>query len=182
MGWRLYKTIVMVGMPGSGKTVIGTALASRLNVPFKDSDAEIVEASNMTIGEIFDKYGESFFREKETQVIARLLAEQPKVLAVGGGAFLQGVNREAIAKGGVSLWLDVDMDLLWERVRHKETRPLLLTPNPQETLAELYEKRVPKYAGANLSVKACHSSSVDDMVERILPKLLECNGVLRKIT
>ena len=96
MGWVLKKTVVMVGMMGSGKTAIGTALARALNVPFLDSDQEIVKAANMTIAEIFERDGEPFFRNKETQVISRLLSETPGVLSTGGGAFMSAENRQMI--------------------------------------------------------------------------------------
>ena len=136
----------MVGMMGAGKTAIGAALARRLNVAFLDSDAEIETAANMSIAEIFARDGEAFFRAKEAQVISRLLDGEPSVLSTGGGAFLQAGNREAISAAGVSVWLRADIGLLWNRVKHKTTRPLLRTPNPRETLEELCRVRNPEYA------------------------------------
>jgi shikimate kinase len=168
----------MVGMPGSGKTAVGTALARRLGVPFRDSDDEIVQASNMSIAEIFERDGEPFFREKEAQVIARLLAGRPAVLSTGGGAFLQPANRAAIAANGVSIWLDADLDLLWLRVRHKESRPLLRTPDPKATLAALHAARVPHYAEADITVKAIHGASIEEMTERVLAALAAHPDVL----
>ena len=94
--YTLKKTIVMVGMMGAGKTAVGRGLAMRLGVPFLDSDTEIEVAANITVPEIFDRYGEPFFREKETQVIARLLDKASRVLSTGGGAFLSDVNRRNI--------------------------------------------------------------------------------------
>jgi shikimate kinase len=175
---RLKKTIVMVGMPGSGKTAVGTALARRLGVPFRDSDDEIVKAANMSIAEIFERDGEAFFREKEAQVIARLLSGRPGVLSTGGGAFLQPANRRAIAARGVSLWLDADLELLWQRVRHKESRPLLRTPDPKATLSALYAARVPHYAEADVTVKAIPGATIEEMTERVLAALSEHEGVL----
>ncbi|MDF1727641.1 MAG: shikimate kinase, partial [Sulfitobacter sp.] len=145
----LHKTVVMVGMMGAGKTAVGRALAARLGVPFRDSDAEIEEAANLTIPEIFTRDGETFFRKRESEVIARLLTLSPGVLSTGGGAFLAEANRDLISREGVSLWLDADLDLLWQRVRHKQTRPLLATADPRATLGEIYEARVPIYAKAN---------------------------------
>lgn len=168
---RLKKTVVMVGMPGSGKTAIGTALARRLGVPFRDSDDEIVRAANMTIAEIFARDGEPFFRQKEAQVIARLLDGPPGVLSTGGGAFLREENRAAIARQGLALWLDADLDLLWSRVRHKDTRPLLRTPDPRATLAALYEARVPYYALADIAVKAVPGASIEEMTDRVVVAL-----------
>ncbi len=127
MQWQGKKTIVMVGMMGAGKTAVGRALAQKLGVSFLDSDAEIVEAAHMSIAEIFARDGEPFFRARETEVIGRLLETERCVLSTGGGAFLSGTNREMIADKGVAVWLDADLDLLWSRVRHKDTRPLLRT-------------------------------------------------------
>lgn len=161
----------MVGMMGAGKTAIGMALARRLDVPFLDSDSEIEAAANMTIAEIFDRDGEAFFRAREAQVISRLLSGPAAVLSTGGGAFLQPVNRESIAAAGVSLWLRADLMLLWSRVKHKTTRPLLRTANPRETLATLCAARNPEYAKADLVVDADPAYSIEDMTERVIEVL-----------
>lgn len=168
---RLKKTIVMVGMMGAGKTAVGRALAARLRVPFLDSDHEIETAANMTIPEIFARDGEAFFRLKERQVIARLLTEECGVLSTGGGAFLAAENRETITLNGASIWLQADLDVLWNRVRHRDTRPLLQTADPRATLAELYQARVPLYAKADLAVVSDGKASIEEMVDRVLTAL-----------
>jgi shikimate kinase len=172
-GWavKLKKTVVLVGMMGSGKTAVGKALAARLGVDFLDSDAEIEAAANMTIAEIFERDGEPFFRRKETQVIDRLLDSHRGILSTGGGAFLAEANRRMISERGVSVWLNADLDLLWTRVRHKDTRPLLRTANPRATLAEIYDRRVPIYALADLTVVAHPDYSVDDMAGKVIETL-----------
>jgi shikimate kinase len=167
----LKKTIVMVGMMGAGKTAVGRGLAQRLDVPFLDSDAEIEAAANRTVPEIFQRDGEAFFRAKETQVIARLLDDARGVLSTGGGAFLSQVNRANITARGVSVWLDADLDLLWQRVRHKDTRPLLRTDNPRATLAQIYAARVPLYAKADVVVKSLPDLSIEEMVDRVVATL-----------
>ncbi|MCI5097712.1 MAG: shikimate kinase [Rhodobacteraceae bacterium] len=167
----LKKTIVMVGMMGAGKTAVGRALAARLGVPFLDSDHEIEAAANMSIPEIFARDGESFFRLKERQVITRLLEEERGVLSTGGGAFLSEDNRNIIRQGGVSVWLKADLNVLWNRVRHKDTRPLLRTADPRATLSDLYDKRVPFYAEADLAVVSDGDTSIDAMVDRVLDAL-----------
>lgn len=177
---RLKKTIVMVGMMGAGKTAVGRALAARLGVPFLDSDAEIEAAANMTIPEIFERDGEPFFRRKESQVIARLLDEERCVLSTGGGAFLNEGNRAAISERGVSVWLKADLDVLWNRVRHKDTRPLLRTPDPHATLRSLYEARVPVYAEADLAVTSDGQTSIDEMVDRVVAALAARPDVLER--
>ncbi|MCU0910558.1 MAG: shikimate kinase [Rhodobacteraceae bacterium] len=175
---RLRKTVVMVGMPGSGKSAVGGALARRLGVEFRDSDDEIQRAADRTIAEIFARDGEAFFRDKEAQVIARLLSGPPAVLSTGAGAFLRPANREAIAEKGLSLWLDADLDLLWSRVRHKDTRPLLRTPDPRATLAELYRVRVPHYAEADIAVRSEPGLSIEEMTDRVIAALAARPDVL----
>lgn len=170
--FTLKKTIVMVGMMGAGKTAVGRGLALRLGVPFLDSDAEIETAASRTVPEIFAQHGEAFFRAKETQVISRLLDSERGVLSTGGGAFLAQVNRDNISARGVSVWLDADLDLLWQRVRHKDTRPLLHTPDPRATLGEIYATRVPLYSRADVAVQSLPDLSIEEMVDRVVAKLL----------
>ena len=176
----LKKTIAMVGMMGAGKTAIGTALARRLNVPFLDSDAEISRAANMSIAEIFERDGEPFFRDRETEVIARLLDGPPCILSTGGGAYLREENRTMITKRGAALWLRAELDLLWQRVRHKTTRPLLHTPDPRATLAELQRARDPLYAKADIIVDAEFEFSIDQMTDRVIEKLLTFPDILEE--
>ncbi|MBT9383655.1 shikimate kinase [Pseudooceanicola sp. CBS1P-1] len=171
MGWVLKKTIVMVGMMGAGKTSVGKAVAAQLGVAFRDSDAEIEAAANMSVADIFARDGEPFFRERETRVIRRLLEEEPCVLSTGGGAFLSARNRQMITDKGVSVWLNADLEVLWNRVRHRDTRPLLRTANPFATLSGLFEARVPIYAQADLSVISEAGCSVNDMGARVVRAL-----------
>lgn len=168
---RLAKTVVLVGMMGAGKTAVGTALARQLGVEFRDSDEEIVRAANRSIAEIFERDGEPFFRARETEVIGRLLRGTPCVLSTGGGAFLSEANRALIHDVGVSVWLRADLELLWQRVRHKTTRPLLRTANPRETLRELYEARQPLYAQADIVVESAAERAVEDMASRVIEAL-----------
>ncbi|MCG6556719.1 shikimate kinase [Ruegeria sp. 1NDH52C] len=174
----LHKTVVMVGMMGAGKTAVGRALAQRLGVPFLDSDAEIENAANMSIPEIFERDGEAFFRDRESQVIGRLLKGAPCVLSTGGGAFLAEANRRMISERGVSVWLKADLSVLWNRVRHKDTRPLLRTADPRATLRALYEARVPLYSEADLCVISDGETSIEQMVDRVIAALATRKDVL----
>ena len=176
----LKKTIVMVGMMGAGKTAVGRGLAQLLGVSFLDSDHEIEIAANMTVPEIFERDGEPFFRARETEVINRLLGGEPCVLSTGGGAFLAELNRQAISEMGVSLWLDADIDLLWNRVKHRDTRPLLRTEDPRATLESLYQARVPSYAKADLRVPCSPPVSIEDMALRVTKVLLTRPDVLEE--
>ena len=173
-GTNLY----LVGMMGAGKTAVGRALALRLGVPFLDSDAQIVAAANMSIAEIFERDGEAFFRAREAEVIERLLRAERGVLSTGGGPFLAQANREMISEIGVSVWLKADLGLLWSRVKHKDTRPLLRTADPQATLRALYETRVPLYAQADLTVAADVRYSIDEMTGAVLAALKDRPDVL----
>lgn len=181
MRYDLKKTVVLVGMMGAGKTAVGRALAVRLGVPFIDSDAEIVKAANMSIAEIFARDGEEFFRSKESQVIERLLENERCILSTGGGAYLAQGNRQMISDSGIAVWLDADVDLLWNRVKHKDTRPLLRTPDPRQTLHEIFEARVPLYAQAEVPVKAAPEYSIEKMAERVRDALLEHPDVLTEV-
>ncbi|MCE8511262.1 shikimate kinase [Ruegeria pomeroyi] len=174
----LHKTVVMVGMMGAGKTAVGRALAQRLGVPFLDSDAEIENAANMSIPEIFERDGEAFFRDRESQVIGRLLKGAPCVLSTGGGAFLAEANRRMISERGVSVWLKADLSVLWNRVRHKDTRPLLRTADPRATLRALYEARVPLYSEADLCVISDGETAIEQMVDRVIAALATRKDVL----
>lgn len=177
----LKKTVAMVGMMGAGKTAVGRAVAIKLGVDFLDSDAEIETAANLTVPEIFARDGEPFFRKRETEVIDRLLRHTPCILSTGGGAFLAQGNRDTISSIGVSVWLDADLELLWSRVRTRDTRPLLRTSDPYATLATLFTARVSTYALADLSVQCDPKSSIDEMAERVIGVLLSRADVLEKI-
>ncbi|MEO8530900.1 MAG: shikimate kinase [Deltaproteobacteria bacterium] len=174
----LEKTVVLVGMMGAGKTAVGTALARILGVPFLDSDAEIEHAANMSIAEIFARDGEAFFRRKETQVIERLLHGQPGVLSTGGGAFMQAENRALIGEYGVSVWLRASLDTLWNRVKHKDTRPLLRTADPYGTLKALADAREPIYAAADLAIESGADQAVDDMAHKVIKALQAHPGAM----
>jgi shikimate kinase len=173
LAYSLAKTIVVVGLMGAGKTAVGSLVAQKLETNFLDSDREIERAANMTIPEIFARDGEPFFRAKETQVLARLLAGRSCILSTGGGAFMSAKNRDLIARQGVSLWLRADLDLLWARVRHKDTRPLLRGDDPKQVLADLYAARTPIYAKAEIIVDAEPGYSLDDMAQKVVTTLLE---------
>ncbi len=180
--WQLKKTVVLVGMMGAGKTAVGKALAAILDVPFLDSDVEIEAAANMKISEIFARDGEAFFRDRETQVIDRLLDSQRGILSAGGGAFLSERNRDLIRAKGVSVWLKADLRLLWNRVKHKDTRPLLRTADPYRTLKDLYEARLPYYEMADLAVPAHASYTIDQMATKVRDALEQRPDVLEQMT
>lgn len=178
--YQLHRTVVLVGMMGSGKTAIGRALAAELDVGFVDSDAAIEEAAAATIAEIFARDGEAFFRNREAEVLRRLLSGQPGIVSTGGGAFLAEANRTAIAEMGIALWLDADLATLWDRVRHKDTRPLLRTPDPKATLAEIYNARTPVYALAGLHVPVVGTATIGETTRSVITTLMTRPDILEK--
>jgi shikimate kinase len=146
------RTIVLVGLMGVGKSTIGRRLAVRLGMPFVDADAEIELAAGLSIAEIFERFGEAHFRDGERRVIARLIDGPPKVLATGGGAFVNDETRALILARAVAVWLDADIATLVERVGRRSTRPLLRDRDPAVVLAELARVRNPLYAQAQIRI------------------------------
>jgi shikimate kinase len=151
------RNLVLVGLMGAGKSAIGRIVAQQLGLSFVDTDTEIERVSRMTISELFAAYGEDEFRALETRVIKRLLRTGPRVVSTGGGAFINEKTRKQIERGGLSVWLNADLDVLWERVNKRDHRPLLKTENPKQTLKDLMDKRYPIYALADITV---HSRDV----------------------
>jgi len=177
---KLHKTVVFVGMMGAGKTAIGRAVAQMLDVPFSDSDAALEEAAQMSISEIFERDGEAFFRDRETEVIDRLMQKAPCILSTGGGAFMSARNRDLITHKGLSVWLNADLELLWERVRHKDSRPLLRTADPYGTLKSLYDQRKDVYAQANVAVETHADYSIADTAQAVVTALKTRPDVLEQ--
>lgn len=151
---NLAKSIVLIGMPGSGKSTIGKRLSARLGLDFVDSDQEVETAAGMSVSEIFEKLGEPAFREGERKVISRLLRGKPLVLSTGGGAFMNEVTRALIKEEGISVWLKADFDVLLERTSRSNDRPLLRKGDPATILRGLMQTREPVYALADLTVSS----------------------------
>jgi shikimate kinase len=153
----LEKPIVLVGLMGAGKSTVGRRLAGRLSLPFVDADTEIEAAAGMTVAEIFDRFGEPYFRDGERRVIARLIDGTRKVIATGGGAFVNAETRALILAEATTIWLDADPTVLADRVRRRDTRPLLRGRDPMEVLTDLAAVRNPLYALAHLRVPSAHA-------------------------
>lgn len=169
------RNLVFVGLMGAGKSVIGRLVAQQLNIPFVDSDTEIERVSRMTITELFASYGEDEFRALESRVIKRLLKAGPRVVSVGGGAFINERSRRHIKRGGLSIWLKADLDVLWERVKKRDTRPLLKTENPKQTLQNLMDARYPIYAQADMTVVS-RDARKDIIAEEVLQALIKVHS------
>ncbi len=164
------RCIVLVGMPGAGKSSVGRRLAKRLGLPFTDADEEIERAAGMTIPEIFASRGEAEFREGEKRVVQRLLQAGPSVVATGGGAFMNADTRAAVVRQGISVWLCADLPILLRRVRKRTDRPLLADGDAAEKLAALLAARADTYALADVRVDsrdALHEAVVEDVLMAI---------------
>lgn len=177
---QLTQSVVLIGMMGAGKTAIGRALSARLGVEMHDSDAEIVASAKLSIAEIFERFGEPFFRDKEGRVIARLLDAPPCILSTGGGAWLAEGNRKLLRESACVVWLEADLELLWTRVRHKSHRPLLQTDNPKATLTELLTARTPAYELAPWKVCVQPDWSIDATADRVMDVLIQAGAVIPK--
>jgi len=174
------RSIVLVGMPGSGKSAVGRRLGARLELTFVDADEEIERAAGKPITDIFKDHGEAHFRDGERKVIARLLAAGPQVLATGGGAFMIAETRQNIRRAGISIWLKAELPLLLRRVLKRNNRPLL-AKDPEGAMRTLMEVRYPVYATADITVESRdlpHESIVSEIIEALAkcPLLSEPGG------
>ena len=172
VGARLDRPLVLVGMMGVGKSTVGRKLANTLGIGFTDADDEIMAAAQMTITEVFDQYGEDHFRDGERRVIARLIEEstKPRVIATGGGAFLQAETRALILQEGVAIWLDAAIDTLVERVSRNKRRPLLRSGDIPAKVSAMKAEREPFYSEAHIHVRSDngpHEVAVGRILERL---------------
>jgi shikimate kinase len=169
---RIECPVVLVGMMGVGKSSVGRKLAALLHMPFVDADEEIENAAQMSIPEIFERFGEPYFRDGERRVIARLIDGPGTrgVIATGGGAFVNDVTRALILDKAVAVWLDSDVETLLERVSRKDNRPLLKQGNPREILIRLKAEREATYAQAPIHVQSTggpHTRTVQAVLKGI---------------
>ena len=169
---HLSKPIVLVGLMGAGKTKIGGFMARKLDIPFVDADAEIETAAGRSIADIFEEQGEAAFRDLERRVIARLLSDEIKVIAPGGGAMMNEQTAALIKSASLSVWLKADLDILVERTGRTNKRPLLRDGDPREILQALMDKRYPVYAQADLTVESL-ALDAEQNAERVLSALAD---------
>ncbi|MEL6737293.1 MAG: shikimate kinase [Pseudomonadota bacterium] len=172
---RAKRPIVLVGLMGAGKSTVGRRLANMLGSDFVDADDEIEEAAQRSIPEIFEEFGEAYFRDGERRVIARLMEESRGVIATGGGAFVDPQTRALILERGLAVWIDCDIDTLVERTARRDHRPLLKTGNPREILGRLLEERTPFYSQAQIRVQS-NDGPHEDTAQAILRGIREWQG------
>ena len=172
----LDRPIVLVGLMGAGKSTVGRRLAKRLGLPFVDSDVEIEEASGASTAELFERYGERDFRDGERRLVARLVDGTVRVIATGGGAFIDPRTRELLNERAITVWLDAPIDVLAERTGRRNTRPLLRKGNRAVTLTRLSEERQPMYEEAQIHIRSgngAHSDVVEAIVSAIRDRLAQ---------
>jgi shikimate kinase len=164
------RTIALVGMMGAGKTTVGRRLARALALPFKDADEEIERAAGMSVSELFAAHGEESFRRGEAQVIERLLAGPPVILATGGGALTAEKTRALLHAKALTIWLKADAETLAKRATRRPTRPLLANGDPQATIERLLAARTPLYEEAAIHIdsrKGPHGETVDAILSAL---------------
>ncbi len=167
LGKRLDRPVVLVGLMGVGKSTVGRRLAKRLGLPFVDSDAEIEDASGYPPAEMFERYGEREFRDGERRLVARLVEGHIRVIATGGGAYIDPTTRQLLNDRAITIWLDAPVDILTERTGRRDTRAQLRNGDPRAVLEKLAQERRPSYAQAHIHVKSgdgAHKDVVDAIV------------------
>ena len=161
------KNLVLLGMMAVGKTTLGKIVAKKQELKFIDIDASIEKKNSMTIKEIFKKKGEKFFRMEEENEVLKSLEKNNCVIALGGGAFMNKTVRENILKNAISIWLNVDIKTLNQRIKWNQKRPLLKEENNQKKITELYAERKNIYKLANHQI-ACDKLSKKNIAEKII--------------
>ena len=170
----LDRPIVLVGLMGVGKSTVGRRLAQRLGLPFVDSDSAIEEAAGASAADVFDRYGEDDFRDGERRLVARLIDGEVRVIATGGGAFVDPDTRRLLNERAITVWLDAPIDVLAERTGRKNSRPLLRSGDRAKTLARLSDERRAFYAEAQIHVRSndgAHGTVVDAIIAALAKRL-----------
>jgi shikimate kinase len=167
---RLDRPVVLVGLMGVGKSTVGRRLARRLGLPFVDSDAEIEGAAGYPAAEVFERYGERDFRDGERRLVARLVEGDVRVIATGGGAYVDPSTRKLLNERAITVWLDAPVEILAERTSRRDTRAQLRKGDPKAVLERLSEERRPSYAEAHIHVRSgdgAHKDVVDAIVQAL---------------
>ena len=170
LGKRLDRPIVLVGLMGVGKSTVGRRLARRLGLSFVDTDEEIEGAAGYPAAEVFERYGEQDFRDGERRLVARLIQGNVRVIATGGGAFVDPRTRELLNERSITVWLDAPVEVLAERTSRRDTRVQLRNSDPKAVLERLDAERRPSYEEAHIHVKSGNGAH-KDVVEAIIEAL-----------
>lgn len=165
------KIIAILGLMGVGKTTLGSKLAEKLGYYFVDSDREIEDREQKSISEIFAQSGEKYFRDVERKIIAEIVArDEPMVLSLGGGAFIDEFTRKLLLEKTTTIWLHASIDVILHRVGNKTNRPLLNNANRRQVLEDLAAQRYPIYKLADIEIDTS-GGSYDVLINKILELL-----------
>ncbi len=174
MTFPLPKSLVITGMMGVGKSTLGARLADYYGIDFIDSDKEIVQAAQMSIVDIFEKFGEDYFRSGEERVINRIMQRPPPfIMAVGGGAILSPQTKTLLQQEAVTLWIDVDLAVLWKRLKKSKTRPILHSEDPFATLERLYLERRADYQRTDIHVQVVSDEDIAITCDIVIDKIAQ---------
>jgi shikimate kinase len=176
---RLDRPVVLVGLMGVGKSTVGRRLARRLGLPFVDTDEEIEGAAGYPAAEIFERYGEQDFRDGERRLVARLIEGDVRVIATGGGAYVDPRTRQLLNERAITIWLDAPVDILAERTSRRDTRAQLRNGDRKAILEQLAAERRQSYEEAHIHVKSgagAHKDVVDAIVEALETHLSGSDG------
>ena len=174
LGNGLDRPVVLVGLMGVGKSTVGRRLARRLGLSFVDTDEEIEGAAGYPAAEVFERFGEHDFRDGERRLVARLIEGDVRVIATGGGAFVDPRTRELLNERAITVWLDAPIDILAERTSRRDTRAQLRNGDPKTVLQRLADERRQSYEEAHIHVKSgegAHKDVVDAIVEALENRL-----------
>jgi len=170
LGKHLDRPVVLVGLMGVGKSTVGRRLAKRLGLSFVDSDAEIEGAAGYPAAEVFERFGERDFRDGERRLVARLVEGDIRVIATGGGAYIDPSTRKLLNERAITVWLDAPVEILAQRTSRRDTRAQLRNGDPKAVLEKLAEERRPSYEEAHIHVKSgdgAHRDVVDAIVRAL---------------
>ena len=178
--YELKKPVALVGMMGSGKSAVGKAVSSALSVHLMMQTMKLNMQHDFQYQRFLNVMEKNFSRQRKS-VVTRLLKGPPSILATGGGAFINKNIRSSIKNYGVSVWLNADIETLWNRVKHKKSRPLLRTKNPKETLTNIYKDRLDTYSKAEITINSHEKSSLEEMADLVIKSLLSRNYIIERI-
>ena len=166
----LSKSIVLIGSMGSGKSAIGKILSKKMGVPLSDTDKIIEKEVGKSIYEIFNERGEKYFRQVEEKVVGRVLDETAHIISTGGGSILSSKTRNAIKSKSFSIWVQCDVNIISNRIRDQEKRPLLKNKNILDTLVKKNKERIKFYRQADSHI-VNENSNIEMTVDAIIEEL-----------
>ncbi len=159
--------IVLIGFMGTGKTTVGRAIAQKLNFKFVDVDDLIEKTTGMKIGEIFEKFGETRFRDLETEIVKILSKKEGLVISTGGGVVLREENLSNLKKNGILFCLSASVSTIFNRVKDCRNRPLLRVENVEQRIKELLNERIPLYKKADLLIDT-EDLKIEEVADKII--------------